>query len=188
MKTKPFLYVYLDIYTIPLCAHAFSFFMPTYEQMRLACLKNWPFFCHSIELIYNRVRYLGMNTEPKPRETCRKWCQDVSENNSDNSAIFWPRWEQLLMSSALSSFSLTFPIPETCHSTGRHLYSSQYFSFFHNSLIKTLMVLRTLHYFADRQITDELHDGLSSWWKSVLAIGLVLVTAHFGKHHVWSDS
>lgn len=50
------------------------------------------------------------------------------------------------------------------------------------------MVLKTSHYFADRQITDELHDGLSSWRKSVLAIGLVLVTAHFGKHHIWSNS
>lgn len=50
------------------------------------------------------------------------------------------------------------------------------------------MVLKTLQYFADRQTTDKLHDGLSSWWKSVLAIRFVLVTAHFGKHHVWSNS
>lgn len=43
-------------------------------------------------------------------------------------------------------------------------------------------------YFANREILDEVHDCLSSGGESVLAVGLVLVTAHLGKHRVWSNS
>lgn len=45
-----------------------------------------------------------------------------------------------------------------------------------------------MQYFANWEVLDEVHDCLSGGWESVLAIGLVLVTAHFGEHRVWSDA
>ena len=67
---------------------------------------------------------LSMCVEPSPRDICRKWCQDVSENSNESSAIFWPSWEQVRTSRALSIFSVTLPIPGTCstaqHSTAQH--------------------------------------------------------------------
>lgn len=61
----------------------------------------------------NTARYLGICVELKPREIWMKWCQDVSENNKDNSAICLLRSEQVVMPSAFSIFSLTFPMPQT---------------------------------------------------------------------------
>ena len=88
---------------------------------------NWTlfFFFKSVVLsfIKHTVKYLGINVEPRPRETCRRWCQAVSENNNDSNSICWPRWEQLLMPSAFSIFSLTFPMPETWKDTQTHFYS-----------------------------------------------------------------
>ena len=43
-------------------------------------------------------------------------------------------------------------------------------------------------YFADWQGLDEVHDCLSVGGDSVLAVGLVFVTAHLGNHRVWSNA
>lgn len=138
------------------------------------------------------VKYLGTYVEPKPRETSAKWCQAVSENNNDSSAIFWPRWEQVVISRAFSIFSLTFPIPQTyIHKNTyiilkcRHTFLTIIPGF---TFLKINLKNCTALYFANRKILNKFHDSFSSRWDSVLAIGLVLVTAHLRKHHVWSNS
>lgn len=43
-------------------------------------------------------------------------------------------------------------------------------------------------YFANWEVLGEVPDSLSGRRQSVLAVGLVLVTANLGEHHVWSNA
>lgn len=55
-------------------------------------------------------------------------------------------------------------------------------------LLYTWFYFIFLLYFANRKRLDEVHDCLSGGEESVLSVGLVLITAHLGKHRVWSNS
>lgn len=118
------------IKTIPFCAHAFSFFMSVWKQIYSSWYyllsQSWTFFFFFNQVVFSFIKqtlkYLGIHVEPRPREIFMKWCQAVSENNNDSSAIFWPRWEQLLIPRAFSIFSLTFPMPKTWMDTQTHFY------------------------------------------------------------------
>lgn len=191
--------LHITSYSIPLCAHAFSFLMPAWKntsslrtrlyqnQVRTVCFSSlWSTWVHI------QSPYRGKPPWNDARMSQRTTMTAVPSSGQDENSYWSPG------RSASSHW------PSQCHKpvhTSTHKYILHFINIlaFFNRHLPVFIVLNTHHsgsvqlerrvlYFANWQILNELHDCIFSGWESVLAIGFVLVAAHLGKHHVWSNS